>query len=118
MYLPVALASTLFWLFGLNSCADVKVYVPLGDIELPIDIVFEATGVPWVGEEVADACIEAQKHILMLNVETDVTIGMYLANKANKNNVVYSVANGDEPVACKELYDLSVDLGFEIVCVG
>ena len=50
--------------------------------ELPIDIVFEATGVPWVGAEVADACIEAQKHILMLNVETDVTIGMYLANKA------------------------------------
>ena len=86
--------------------------------ELPIDIVFEATGVPWVGAEVADACIDASKHILMLNVETDVTIGQYLANKANKNGVIYSVANGDEPVACKELYDFSVDLGFEIVCVG
>ena len=86
--------------------------------ELPIDIVYEATGVPWVGAEVADACIDASKHILMLNVETDVTIGEYLANKANKNGVIYSVANGDEPVACKELYDFSVDLGFEIVCVG
>jgi len=86
--------------------------------ELPIDIVYEATGVPWVGAEVADACIDANKHILMLNVETDVTIGKYLANKANKNGVIYSVANGDEPVACKELYDFSVDLGFEIVCVG
>lgn len=86
--------------------------------ELPIDIVYEATGVPWVGAEVADACIDANKHILMLNVETDVTIGQYLANKANKNGVIYSVANGDEPVACKELYDFSVDLGFEIVCVG
>ena len=86
--------------------------------ELPVDIVFEATGVPWVGAEVADSCIDASKHILMLNVETDVTIGQYLANKANKNGVIYSVANGDEPVACKELYDFSVDLGFEIVCVG
>ena len=86
--------------------------------ELPIDIVYEATGVPWVGAEVADACIDANKHILMLNVETDVTIGQYLANKANKNDVIYSVANGDEPVACKELYDFSVDLSFEIVCVG
>ena len=86
--------------------------------ELPIDIVYEATGVPWVGAEVADACIDASKHILMLNVETDVTIGQYLANKANKNGVIYSVANGDEPVACKELYDFSVDLGFEIVCIG
>jgi len=86
--------------------------------ELPVDIVYEATGVPWVGAEVADACIDAEKHILMLNVETDVTIGKYLANKANDNGVIYSVANGDEPVACKELYDFSVDLGFEIVCVG
>jgi len=86
--------------------------------ELPVDIVYEATGVPWVGAEVADACIDAKKHILMLNVETDVTIGKYLANKANDNGVIYSVANGDEPVACKELYDFSVDLGFEIVCVG
>ena len=86
--------------------------------ELPVDIVYEATGVPWVGAEVADACIDAKKHILMLNVETDVTIGKYLANKANANGVIYSVANGDEPVACKELYDFSVDLGFEIVCVG
>ncbi len=86
--------------------------------ELPIDIVFEATGVPWVGAEVANACIDAGKHILMLNVETDVTVGMYLANKANKKGVVYSVANGDEPVACKELYDFSVDLGFEVICVG
>jgi len=86
--------------------------------DLPIDIVFEATGVPWVGAEVANACIDAKKHILMLNVETDVTIGRYLANKANANGVIYSVANGDEPVACKELYDFSVDLGFEIVCVG
>ena len=86
--------------------------------ELPVDIVYEATGVPWVGAEVADACIDAKKHILMLNVETDVTIGKYLANKANANGVIYSVANGDEPVACKELYDFSVDLGFEIVCIG
>ena len=86
--------------------------------ELPVDIVYEATGVPWVGAEVADACIDAKKHILMLNVETDVTIGKYLANKANANGVIYSVAHGDEPVACKELYDFSVDLGFEIVCVG
>jgi len=61
--------------------------------ELPVDIVYEATGVPWVGAEVADACIDAKKHILMLNVETDVTIGKYLANKANANGVIYSVAN-------------------------
>ncbi len=86
--------------------------------ELPIDVVFEATGVPWVGAEVASSCIEAGKHILMLNVETDITIGLYLAQQAKEKGIVYSVANGDEPVACKELYDFSVDIGFEVVCVG
>jgi len=86
--------------------------------ELPIDIVFEATGVPWVGAEVASNCIDAGKHILMLNVETDITIGLYLAQQAKEKGVVYSVANGDEPVACKELYDFSVDIGFEVVCIG
>ena len=86
--------------------------------ELPIDIVFEATGVPWVGAEVASSCIEAGKHILMLNVETDITIGLYLAQKAKEKGIVYSVAHGDEPVACKELYDFSVDIWFEVVCIG
>ena len=86
--------------------------------ELPIDVVFEATGVPWVGAEVASSCIEAGKHILMLNVETDITIGLYLAQQAKEKGIVYSVANGDEPVACKELYDFSVDIGFEVVCIG
>ena len=43
--------------------------------ELPIDIVYEATGVPWVGAEVAYSCLTAGKHVLMLNVETDVTVG-------------------------------------------
>ena len=54
----------------------------------------------------------------MLNVETDITIGLYLAELSKEKNVVYSVANGDEPVVCKELYDFSIDTGFEVVCVG
>ena len=86
--------------------------------ELPIDIVYEATGVPWVGAEVAYSCLLAEKHVLMLNVETDITIGLYLAELSKEKNVVYSVANGDEPVVCKELYDFSIDTGFEVVCVG
>ena len=37
---------------------------------------------------------------------------------SKQKDVVYSVANGDEPVVCKELYDFSIDTGFEVVCVG
>ena len=45
--------------------------------ELPIDIVYEATGVPWVGAEVAYSCLLAEKHVLMLNVETDIPCLLY-----------------------------------------
>ncbi len=44
-----------------------------------VDVVIDATGNPNVGAEVALATIAAGKHIVMMNVEADVTIGAYLA---------------------------------------
>ena len=47
-----------------------------------VDVVIDATGKPNVGAEVALATIAAGKHMVMMNVEADVTIGAYLAAKA------------------------------------
>src|SRR5689334_6829065 len=44
-----------------------------------VDVVIDATGNPNVGAQVALAAIGAGKHIVMMNVEADVTIGAYLA---------------------------------------
>ena len=86
--------------------------------DLAVDVVVEATGVPEVGAVVAHRSILARQHAVLLNVETDVTVGRYLDALARSSGVVYSVADGDEPVCAKELYDLAQELAFEVVCLG
>ena len=58
------------------------------------------------------------KHVVMLNVETDVTVGVYLHELAKQVGCVYTVASGDEPGVCKMLYNFASTLGFEVVCLG
>jgi predicted homoserine dehydrogenase-like protein len=86
--------------------------------DLDLDVVIEATGVPEIGARVAQSCLLAGMHVLLLNVETDVTVGRYLDAVARAAGLVYGVAHGDEPVAVKELYDFAQDLAFEVVCAG
>jgi predicted homoserine dehydrogenase-like protein len=54
----------------------------------------------------------------MMNVETDITVGPLLHWYARRKNVLYSLAAGDEPAACKELYDFAEALGLTIVAAG
>jgi len=84
----------------------------------PLDAIVEATGSPEVGAQVAWNAILADKHIIMLNVETDVTVGPLLRETALRADVIYTAAFGDEPGVCKMLYNQADALGFEIVCVG
>lgn len=83
-----------------------------------LDAVVEATGLTEVGSKVAWNCILHSKHVIMLNVETDVTVGPLLYRLAKKSNCVYTAASGDEPGVCKMLYNFAGSLGFEIVCLG
>ncbi len=89
-----------------------------GLLDLDLDVVMEATGVPEIGARVAQSCLLAGIHVLLLNVETDVTVGRYLDRLATAAGVAYGVAHGDEPVAAKELVDFAHDLAFEVVCAG
>ena len=54
----------------------------------------------------------------MMNVETDITVGPLLHWYAQQKGVLYALAAGDEPAACKELYDFADSLGFTIVATG
>lgn len=83
-----------------------------------IDVLVEATGVPEVGARAAFDAIEAEKHVVMLNVETDITIGVALKNLADEAGVVYTGSAGDEPGAILELCDFAHSLGFEVVVAG
>jgi len=83
-----------------------------------LEAVVEATGSIETGAAVAWNCIQYKKHVIMLNVETDVTVGLFLHRMAQKTGCVYTVASGDEPGVCKSLYNFSKSLGFEVVCLG
>lgn len=83
-----------------------------------IDAVIDATGVPEVGAKLAIDAINNKKHIVMLNVETDVCIGPILKKLADNAGVIYTGSAGDEPGAVKELYDFADALGFEVRVVG
>jgi predicted homoserine dehydrogenase-like protein len=86
--------------------------------ELDLDVVVEVTGVPDIGARVAQSCLLAGQHVVLLNVETDVTVGRYLDAIARSAGLVYGICHGDEPVAAKELVDFAHDLAFEVVCAG
>ena len=83
-----------------------------------VDVIIDATGNPNVGANVALATIAAGKHIVMMNVEADVTIGAYLSAKAEEAGVVYTLGAGDEPSSTMELVNFLRGLGYPIVAAG
>ena len=83
-----------------------------------IDVVVDATGVPAVGAEIGLDAMHRGKHLVMMNVESDVTIGALLRREAEKLGVVYSLGAGDEPSACMELIEFVTAMGHQVVCAG
>jgi len=83
-----------------------------------IDVIIDATGNPNVGTLIALEAMKNGKHVVMLNVEADITIGRFLKDEARKAGVVYTGAAGDEPAATVELVGFAQALGFEVVAAG
>jgi predicted homoserine dehydrogenase-like protein len=83
-----------------------------------VQAVVDATGSPELGVAIAMESIRARKHIVMMNVECDVTVGPMLRRLADDAGVVYTLAAGDEPAAILELYRFATALGFEVVAAG
>ncbi len=83
-----------------------------------IDVMLESTGVPEVGARGALRASRCGHHLAIMNVETDITVGPILHWYARQKGVLYALAAGDEPAACKELYDFADALGFTIVAMG
>jgi predicted homoserine dehydrogenase-like protein len=94
------------------TSADTLVRAPL------IDVVIDATGKPGVAADFDLMAMEHGKHLVMMNVEADVTIGPYLKKEADRLGVVYSVGAGDEPSSCMELIEFATALGYRIVAAG
>jgi len=83
-----------------------------------VDIVIEATGSPIMGAVVADFVLNKGIDLILLNVETEATIGLELRRIAEENNCIVTVGHGDEPTAAIELYNFAKDLSFDVVSIG
>jgi len=83
-----------------------------------IDVVIDATGSIEMGALIALDAINNKKHIIMMSVECDVTVGPILRKFAENAGVIYSLAAGDEPSAIIELYRFANALGFTVIAVG
>ena len=83
-----------------------------------IEIYIEATGNPIIGTQHASKVIQANKNIVMVNVEADVLCGKYLSDLASKHNVNYSMAYGDQPSLILEQIEWARLNGFLITCAG
>ncbi len=84
----------------------------------PIEVFVDATGLPDVAARNAREAMRRGRHVVMVTVEADVSCGWALAREARRQDVVYTLAAGDQPIAIMELFDWAVALGLDPVAVG
>ena len=87
-------------------------------LDRDIEIYIEATGNPIIGTVHANKIIKNKKNVILVNVEADITCGKYLSDLAKKNNVICSMAYGDQPSLILEQIEWARLNGFEVICAG
>ncbi len=83
-----------------------------------VEIIVDATGVPEVGAKIALETLLAKKHLVLLNVEIDITIGPLMHKLFSAADLIYSGSDGDEPAATLEMYEFAKSMGMEVLVVG
>ncbi|MCZ8183712.1 MAG: SAF domain-containing protein [Beijerinckiaceae bacterium] len=87
-------------------------------IDLPFDILIEATGHPEAAARHSLSAIEAKRHVLLVSKEADSVAGPILARKAREKGVRLAPVDGDQPSLLIDLVTWAEILGFEILCAG
>ena len=78
-----------------------------------IEVILEATGTIEHGARVALEAIRHGKHVVLVNVEMDATVGPILRRYADAAGVVVTNADGDEPAVAMNMLRLVRSLGLE-----
>lgn len=93
---------------------DFKEVIQSKDVEVIVD----ATGVPEVGAKISLETLLARKHLVLLNVEVDITIGPLMKKMFDAAGLVYTGSDGDEPAATVQLYEFAKSMGMEVLVAG
>lgn len=83
-----------------------------------VDVVIEATGTVEFGCGVVLRAIEHQKHVILINVELDATLGPILKSYADRAGVIYSNTDGDEPGVAMNMIRFVRSIGLRPVVAG
>ncbi|MGM7723901.1 NAD(P)H-dependent oxidoreductase [Metabacillus sp. Hm71] len=83
-----------------------------------VEVIVDATGVPEVGANISLEALTAKKHLVLLNVEVDITIGSIMHQQFKNAGLVYTGSAGDEPAATLELYEFAKTMGMEVLVAG
>jgi predicted homoserine dehydrogenase-like protein len=87
-------------------------------MELPLDLVVEATGAPEAAAIHAEAALRNGKHVVMVSKEADSAIGPLLHRRAKAAGLVYTPVDGDQPSLLMQLVVWARLLGLEVLCAG
>ncbi len=91
---------------------------PMILMELPTDIIVEATGNPEAGAKHALAAINNGKHIVMVNKETDSCVGPILHKLAHEKGLIYTPVDGDQHGLLIQMVEWARDIGLDVICAG
>jgi predicted homoserine dehydrogenase-like protein len=83
-----------------------------------INVFIEATSSIIGGGLFGEKALDHNKHLIMMNYEADLMYGSYLMSKAARNNLVYTVSDGDQPAVIKRIVEEVEFMGFKIVMAG
>ncbi len=87
-------------------------------LQLPIDLVVEATGAPEAAAIHADTALRNGKHVAMVSKEADSVIGPLLHRRARAAKLVYTPVDGDQPSLLMQLITWARVIGLEVLCAG
>lgn len=87
-------------------------------IDLPFNILVEASGQPEAAAVHALAAIESGRHVAMVSKEADVVVGPFLAAEAARRGLVCTPIDGDQPSLLIGLITWAEVLGFDIIAAG
>ncbi|MBD8066145.1 flagellar biosynthesis protein FlgA [Devosia sp. PTR5] len=101
---------------------DAGTYIAAGQLEtvldLPLDVVVEATGHPEAGARHVRLAVEAGHHVALVSKEVDSVVGPELARLARSRGRFVSPVDGDQPSLLIGLVTWAEVIGLDIVAAG
>jgi len=83
-----------------------------------IDVIVEVTGTIEFGASVALEAIRHGKHVVVQNAELDATLGPILKVYADREGVVFTSGDGDQPGVAMNLFRYVKQIGYNPVLIG